>query len=182
MESDKPESPKYTFERRKHQRFLVELPVEYRRAGASRLRPGHTINFSEDGFMLLVSEQMEAGEDLEMKIYFSSSPGLVTIAAVVKVIWADTDAKEKGYFRFGVRYVDISTADKETLKVFLSMYADPNRAAVELKPRAETLFNPSQPSAPEPRGRPLAAILAILAFLKGLLGHGRREMRKARGR
>ena len=182
MESDKPEPPQYTYERRKHQRFLVELPVEYRRAGASRPRPGHTINFSEDGFMLLVSEQMEAGEDLEIKIYFSSSPGLVTIAAVVKVIWADTDAKEKGYYRFGVCYVDISTADKETLKAFLSMYADPNQGPVELKPRAETVFNPTQPSAPEPRGRPFAAILAILAFLKCFLGDGKREMRKGRAR
>jgi hypothetical protein len=89
MESDKPATPQYTFERRRHPRLMVELPVEYRRAGASRLRPGHTINFGEDGFMISVSEQMEAGEDLEMKIYFTSSSGLVTIAVVVKVIWEE---------------------------------------------------------------------------------------------
>jgi hypothetical protein len=182
MESDKHATRQYPFERRRHPRFMVELPVEYRRAGASRLRPGHTINFSEDGFMILVSERMEAGENLEMKIYFTSPSGLVTIAAVVKVIWADSDEKEKGYYRFGVRYVDISTADKETLKAFLSMYADPNQVAAELKPRAGSLLNPSKPSAPEQRGRPLAEILAILPFLKGLLGYGRRAMRKGRGR
>jgi hypothetical protein len=182
MESDKPAIPQYIFERRRHPRFMVQLPVEYSRAGASRFRPGYTIDFSEDGFMIAVSEQMETGEDLEMKLYFASTSGLVTIAAVVKVIWADTDAKEAGYYRFGVRYADISTADKETLKAFLSMYADPNQAAVEMKPRAGSILNPSKLSAPEQRGRPLAAILAILAFLKGLLGYGRRAMGKGRGR
>jgi len=103
MEAIKPESPKYTFERRKHQRFLVELPVEYRRAGASRAspRPHHKLQRKTVSFFGFRADG--GGEDLEMKIYFSSSPGLVTIAAVVKVIWADTDAKEKGYFRFGVR-------------------------------------------------------------------------------
>jgi hypothetical protein len=182
MESDKLATHQYPFERRGQPRFMVELPVEYRRAGASRLRPGYTINFSEDGFMFSVSEQMEAGEDLEMKIYFTSSAGLVTIAAVVKVIWADTDDKEEGYYRFGVRYVDISTADKETLNAFLNMYADPNQVAAKLKPRVGSLLNPSKPSAPEQRGRPLAAILAILPFLKGLLGYGRRAMGKGGGR
>jgi len=182
MENDKPATHQYIFERRRHLRFMVQLPVEYRRAGSSRLRPGYTINFSEDGFMISVSEQMDAGEDLEMKIYFTSSSGLVTIAAVVKVIWADTDARESGYYRFGVCYVDISTADKETLKAFLSMYADPNQAAVEMKPRAGSVLNPSKPSAPEQRGRPSAAILAILVFLKGLLDYGRRAMGKGRGR
>ena len=180
MESDRPATPQYTFERRRHPRFMVELPVEYRRAGAPRLCPGHTINFSEDGFMISVSEQMEAGEDLEMKIYFSSASGLITIAAVVKVVWADTDAKEEGYYRFGVRYVDISAPDMEALKGFLNMYADPNHAAVELKPRAGSLLNPSKPSAPERPGRSWAAVFPILVFLKSILGLGRQAMGNAK--
>ena len=164
MESDKPSSPQNTLERRRHTRFKVELPVEYRRDGAPRVRPGHTLNFSEDGFMLLVSEQMKAGEDLEMKIYFASSPGLVTIPAVVKVIWADADAKVEGYYRCGVRYIEISTADRETLKAFLSLYADPNQTAAELKPLAKNLSDPSKPSGPKQHGQPLIGISSISRY------------------
>ncbi len=126
MEKDKVESHHFTLERRKHPRFLVELPVEYCRANDSRIRPGHTVNFSEDGLMVLVSEQMEIGEQLEMKIYFSSGSSLITIAAIVKIAWVDMEAKEDGYYRFGVRFVNISPVDKERLTGFLNLYADPN--------------------------------------------------------
>jgi hypothetical protein len=183
MENDKAESPRFAFERRSHSRFMVELPVEYRRSQDSRLRPGHTVNFSEDGLMVLVSEQMEMGESLEMKIYFSSVSGLVTIAAIVKVIWTDIEAKEGGYYRVGVRYADISPADMDNLKGFLNMYADPNQAAAEINPRAGGLFKPSKPSAPESPGRPPpVAAFPILTFLKRILGLGRRAMRKGKSR
>jgi hypothetical protein len=182
MENDKAESPQFVFERRSYSRFMVELPVEYRRSNDSRLRPGHTVNFGEDGLMVLVSEQMETGESLEMKIYFSSASGLVTIAAIVKVIWADIEAKKGGYYRVGVRYADISPADMQNLKGFLNMYADPNQAAAEMKPPAGSLFNPSKPSAPESRGRPPVAVFPLLTFLKRILGLGRRAMRKGKSR
>jgi hypothetical protein len=182
MENDKAESPQFASEERRHPRFMVELPVEYRRSNDSRLRPGHTVNFSEDGFMVLVSEQMETGEDLEMKIYFSSASGLVTIAAIVKVIWADIEAKEGVYYRVGVCYVDISPADMENLKGFLNMYADPHQVPAELKPPAGSLLTTGKSSAPERPVRTLAAIPAILTFLKSLPGLGRRAMGKGRSR
>ena len=153
MENDKAERPQFAFERRMHPRFMVELPVEYRRTTDPRLRPGHTVNFSEEGLMVLVSEQIEMGESLAMKIYFSDPSGLVTIAATVRVIWADMEPKENGYYRFGMRYVDISPADMETLKGFLNMYADPNQAAADLNSRAGSLLNTGKTSAQSgPRG------------------------------
>jgi hypothetical protein len=96
---------------------------------------------------------MKMGEGLEMKIYFSSASGLVTITAIVKVIWADIEANEGGYYRLGVRYVDVSPRDMESLKGFLNIYADTHRVAAELNPRAENVFKTSKPSAPESPGR-----------------------------
>jgi hypothetical protein len=182
MENDKAERPQFAFERRMHPRFMVELPVEYRRSNDSRLRPGHTLNFSEGGLMVLVSEQIEIGESLEMKIYFSSACGLVTIAATMKVIRADMEAKENGYYRFGMRYVDISPADMESLKGFLKMYADPHQAAVELNSRAGSRLNMGKSSAPERPAQTLAKIPAILVILKSILTLGRRAMGKGRSR
>jgi hypothetical protein len=130
MEKDTIESLQFTFERRKHSRFLVELPVEYHRVNSSRIRPGHTINFSEDGLMVSASEQMEVGEKLEMKIYFSPGSGLVTIAASVKIAWADIEA-EDGYYRSGVSFVDISPVDRERLKGLLKLHEDSRQARAE---------------------------------------------------
>jgi hypothetical protein len=182
MENDKAERPQFAFERRMHPRFMVELPVEYRRSTDSRLRPGHTVNFSEEGLMVLVSEQIEMGESLAMKIYFSNTSGLVTIAATVKVIWADTEPKENGYYRFGMRYVDISPTDMKSLKGFLNMYADPHQAAVGLNSRAGSPFNTGKTSAPERPAQTIAKIPAILVIFKSILALGRRAMGKGRSR
>ena len=130
METDKGASPHFSCERRRHPRFLVKLPVEYRWANDSIMRPGHTENFSEEGLMVSVSERMDTGEKLEMKIYFTLASGLITIAAIVKIAWVDTEARD-GY-RVGVSFVDISPVDMEKLKGFLNLYGDPPQAPPEL--------------------------------------------------
>jgi hypothetical protein len=182
MGENKAENLEISFERREHQRFMVELPVEYRRKNDSRLRPGHTLNFSEDGFMILVSDRMQVGEELDMKIYFSSVSGLKTILANVKVIWTDVNAKEEGYYKFGVSYVGISDVDKNILKEFLNMYADPNQVPAELKPPAGTISAPAKPPPPKQRGGTLAVILGKYTFLKGLLGYGKPVIEEGRNR
>ena len=180
MEKDKVESPHFTVERRNRPRFLVELPVEYCRANYSRIRPGHTVNFNEDGLMVSVSEQMEIGEEMEMKIYFNSGSSLITIEAAVKIAWVDVEIKEDGYYRFGVSFVNISSVDMERLKEFLTLYADPNQAPVELKPPAGGCLNPSKPSAPEHPELPPAANPALLTPFRRLLSLGRWAMGKGK--
>ena len=180
MEKDKVESPQFTVERRNQARFLVELPVEYRRANDSRIRPGHTVNFNEDGLMISLSEPMEIGEQLEMKIYFTSGSSLITIEAVVKIVWVDAEIKEDGYYRFGVSFVNISPADRERLTGFLNLFADPNQASVELQPLAGARLNPRKPSAPEHPGWPPAANPPPLTPLNRLLGLAMRAMGKGK--
>ena len=149
MEESNAKNPRFSFERRKRPRFLMELPLEYRKADGPKMRPGHTVNFSEDGLMVLGSEQMAIGEKLEMKIYFSSGSGFVTIPAIVKVVWLDIDPKEDGYYRFGVNFINISPVDMQSLKEFLKIYADPHQAHAELKPPTSTSPNPHKSFTPE---------------------------------
>jgi hypothetical protein len=139
----------YTLERRNHPRFLIQLPVEYRRADEPKIRLGHTVNFSEGGFMVSLSDQMEVGEQLEMKTYFTSGASVISIAAIVKIVWVDPEAKEDGCYRFGVNFINISPVDLERLRAFLELYADPNRSPVELKTPAGGRLNRSKPSRSE---------------------------------
>jgi len=180
VEKDKTEPLQFTLERRRHPRFLIELPVEYRRENGSRMRAGHTVNFSEDGLMVSVSEQMEIGEQMGMKIYFSSGSSLITIEAAVKIAWVDTEIKEDGYYRFGVRFVNISPVDRERLTGFLNLLAEPNQTSVELQPLAGARLNPRKPSAPEHPGWPPAANPPPLTPLNRLLGLAMRAMGKGK--
>ena len=122
--------------------------------------------------MVSVSEQMEIGEQLEMKIYFSSGSSLITIATIVEIVWRDGETKEDGIYRFGVNFVNILPVDMERLKAFLSLHADPHQAPAELKAPAGSRLNLSKPSAPgQARRRPKASPSILIPF-KRLLGLG----------
>jgi c-di-GMP-binding flagellar brake protein YcgR len=112
-------------ERRKHPRFNGVLPVEYHRSDNAQIRTGHTINISEEGMMILVSNPVEIGEHLEMKLYFSSTLGLITVRATGRVVWTDKkEEKGDGHFRLGVNYVSISPDNIANLKLLLAMHGE----------------------------------------------------------
>ncbi len=168
LQTDEAASSCFGYERRKHPRFLVNLPIEYRRTNDSIMRPGHTVNFSEEGLMVCVSKQMDIGEELEMKIYFCLPSRLITIAAMVKIEWEDTDPGD-GY-RIGLSFVNISLADKEKLKGFLNLYGDPNQAPSELESPPGSLLTPCKFPPAGHLGRAAGANPLKPTLFKRLLG------------
>jgi c-di-GMP-binding flagellar brake protein YcgR len=106
-------------EKRKHPRFNIDLPIEYARTDPF-VKHGRAINASEGGLLLCLPEQMEIGQHLRLKVFFSSGPELNRIETLVQVVWLDiTMGKEWGDYRIGVRFVDISPEDFSNLKNFL---------------------------------------------------------------
>ena len=122
MEKGEKEKPRYgtvNFERRKHPRFNVDLPVEYRRTELS-VPHGHAFNGSEEGVLLYLPEQIEIGEHLALKLFLPYGSKLHTTEILVQVVWVDIHLeKEWGDYRTGVRFVDISVEDLIKLKDFL---------------------------------------------------------------
>ena len=114
--------PRYgtvNFEKRKHPRFNVDLPVEYNRTDLS-IEQGRAINASEGGLLLYLPEQMRIGNHLGLKLFFTMGSELNAIETVVEVVWMDLHLeKDRGDYRTGVRFVDISTEDVGKLKDFL---------------------------------------------------------------
>jgi c-di-GMP-binding flagellar brake protein YcgR len=107
------------FEKRKHPRFDVNLPIEYVRSDLPANR-GEALNASEGGLLLYLPERMEIGQHLSLKLFFSSGSELRTIETLVKVVWMDIHLGEnRGDYRAGVKFVDISKGDLEKLRSFL---------------------------------------------------------------
>jgi hypothetical protein len=108
------------FEKRKHPRFSVDLPVEYCRADLSADH-GRAMNASEGGLLLYLPEQMGMGNHLRLKLFFTMGSELNGIDTLVEVVWVEVHlGKDWGDYRTGVRFVEISTEDMGKLKSFLS--------------------------------------------------------------
>src|SRR5512143_2578152 len=107
------------FEKRKHPRFSVDLPVEYSRTDLA-VEQGRAINASQGGLLLYLPEQMAMGHHLSLKLFFTVGSELNTVETVVEVVWVDIHLeKERGDYRTGVRFVQISAEDVGRLQEFL---------------------------------------------------------------
>ncbi len=119
---EKGTKPRYgtvNFERRKHPRINVDLPIEYARSDLVA-NHGRAINASEGGLLIYFPEQMEIGQQLKLKLFFTSGSDLNTIEALVEVVWMDIHVgKDWGEYRTGVRFVDISQESLDRLKNFM---------------------------------------------------------------
>lgn len=124
--AEKGAKPRYgiaNFERRIYRRFPISLPIEYYRADSPRNQPGQALDASEGGLQILFPEQLEIGQNLKLKLFFSSESQLNTIEMLVEVVWVRTQSADgEKHFRSGVRFVNISPGDMAKLKTFSSSF------------------------------------------------------------
>ena len=119
-ETPKPRYGTVNFERRRYRRFNIDLPVEYYRIDSTAHRKGRAMNASEEGLLLYLPEQMEIGQHLRIKLFFTSGREMNAIEMLVTVVWVDIHLeKDWGDYRTGVRSLGISPADSTKLKNFL---------------------------------------------------------------
>jgi len=136
------------FERRRHPRFSVALPIEYWSMDKPKSRHGRTIDLSEGGLLLHLSEMMEIGQVLKLKLFMISGPDIASVEALaqVEVIWQDLYLGKEGDYRVGVKFIDISPQNVDQLKKFLKDLEFKMPAELELPPN---LF---KPKTEKPRG------------------------------
>jgi hypothetical protein len=107
------------FEKRRHPRFNVDLPIEYFRTD-SLVQHGRAVNASEGGLLIYLPEPMEIGQRLRMKIFFPLGSEIISIDAVTEVVWLDIHLGEGwGDYRTGIAFVDLSLENLNKLKDFL---------------------------------------------------------------
>jgi hypothetical protein len=107
-------------ERRRHPRFSIDLPIEYHLIPSSISHTGRALNASEGGLLVYLSQPVEIGQHLKMKLFFASGSDLNSIEVLAEVVWMDIHlGKERGDYRCGVKFADISQDDFNKLKNFL---------------------------------------------------------------
>jgi c-di-GMP-binding flagellar brake protein YcgR len=107
-------------ERRRHPRFSIELPIEYHLISSSISHTGRALNASEGGLLVYLSQPIEIGQRLKMKLFFASGSDLNSIEVLAEVVWMDIHlGKDWGDYRCGVKLMEISPEDLNRLKSFL---------------------------------------------------------------
>ncbi len=117
-EEQNPRFGTVNFERRKHPRFSVDLPVEYWQVNP-KSHSGRAFDVSGGGLLLYISDEMAIGQNLRIRLFFDSGQGLKSIMANVQVLWKDFLLENEGFYRVGLKFVDIFPEDLQKLKRFL---------------------------------------------------------------
>ena len=121
----KPRVGVVNLERRGYPRFAVDLPIEYCRIDSSVSSSGRVIDASEGGLLLYLPERMEIGQQLRLKLFFTSGSDLNAIEMLTEVVWVDIHlGKDWGDYRLGTKFIDVSSADWEKLHHFLKSLSE----------------------------------------------------------
>jgi len=112
-------------EKRKYPRFKVDLPVEYYPAETPDTHAARVVNASEGGLLLYLSEEVNIGQRLKLKLSFYLGSEWTTFETIAEVTWMDIHlGKEWGDYRTGVRFLEISPENLAKLKGFLRSLSD----------------------------------------------------------
>ena len=109
------------FKTRRHPRFSINLPIKYWRSDSADSHFSHALDVSEGGLKVYLPEPIEKAQILRLNLFYaSSSDKLTTIEPLVQVVWRDNRAGKDGYYRTGVKILDISSVDLDRLRTFLN--------------------------------------------------------------
>jgi c-di-GMP-binding flagellar brake protein YcgR len=94
---------------RRYPRCAIQLPIEYYQFKSSITR---IADISEGGLLVYLPEEIDVGQYLRLKLYFSLGSELQTIRILAEVVWKGNHLTEDGeYYPYGVTFVDISSGD-----------------------------------------------------------------------
>ncbi len=95
-------------ERRRHPRFEIELPLEYK--GQDGLPHGAVVrNISEGGLLICSIHDMPVGRELKVGVFFADEHELDQLNGTARVVWKDfhSETDWEGY-KYALEYVGIS--------------------------------------------------------------------------
>ena len=110
-------------EKREYFRLSLRLPMEYSFPDSSGHHLAYTVDISEGGLFMHSSQELEVGQNLNLKFYYDSAAGLECVQALGEVIRADRLRKSEKEYRYAVRFIDLSSDVLKKFRKFIkSLY------------------------------------------------------------
>ena len=108
-------------DRRKHPRYLVEIPMDYSsRTEEGDVSAGLTANASEGGLMTFMGDRVDVGTVLNITLLFRSDFSLTCMEATSQVVWRDDVWKDYvDSYRYGLKFVETDDEELDKLKMLL---------------------------------------------------------------
>ena len=120
---NKPRIEVIDFENRRYPRFDIHLPIEYYQFKSSITHIG---NISESGLLIYFPEETDVRQYVRLKLFFSLGSELDTIKMLAEVVWKDIRlSKDREYYPYGLKFVDISSEEGTKLRKFLRSLSSP---------------------------------------------------------
>lgn len=107
-------------ERRKYERYSINLPLNFKVKENTSLCTGLSINASETGILIQTLTNMTIGTRIYLEVLFAKGFELSTLQGMADIIWKDDYAWDnfKGY-KYGLKFVQISIENHTKLKLLL---------------------------------------------------------------
>jgi hypothetical protein len=115
------EKSKSLKDRRKSQRMILDLPLEYRVMDAPYAHGGLVVNASELGLLVQSVKNLSIGTKLNIAVLFPKGFELANFEVLAEIIWKDLHWQEdwEGY-QYGLRFLQILDNEYWKLKQVLS--------------------------------------------------------------
>ena len=114
------QSPASTMERRRHFRYMVDLPLGCSRVDEKHSYGGIVVNASEGGILVYLPERYEVGTSLKIEIFYVRDTVFDHIKATAKVVRCEgADKTNNGQHRYALQFQSMEARDFNRLVAFL---------------------------------------------------------------
>ncbi len=105
------------FDRRKHPRYLVEIPLDYTGIDTDHVSTGLTANASEGGVMTFIGDRVDVGTVLKVTLFFRLGFSFTAMEARSVVVWREDIWKEyMDNYKYGFRFLETENGELEKLR------------------------------------------------------------------
>jgi hypothetical protein len=120
MGGDSMQDSSHMREKRKHPRFYLDLPLEYRVTDAPHIHGALVVNASETGLLVHSIKNIPTGTKLNIAVLFPKGFELSNFKVFAEVVWKDIHWEEnwEGY-QLGLKFINILEEEHRKLKQLL---------------------------------------------------------------
>jgi len=113
--------PLFARERRRHPRFVIDLPLEYRKVGEANSRGAYTGDVSRMGLLIHSIDDLLTRTELEISIFYANEYRFDIFTVFARIVWKQvhSERKWKGY-RYGLEVVRISAENRRKLDTIIA--------------------------------------------------------------